>query len=151
MISGYSFASDPDRMPGSGLFEAMRLCLANGNVRKESIDLISAWGPGHKKIDAVEAEVLNRFFGERLQEIPTVSIKGAIGNPFAAAGAIQVGCAALGMREIFVPPTVNWEHPDPACRLNLSSRPRFVSTNHALINSHGLSGANSCILIKRCA
>lgn len=149
-VSGYSFATDPGDQPGEGLLEAMRLCLANAGAQRSDVELISAWGPGHRVIDAVEARVLREFFGDELARIPTVSIKGAIGNPFAAAGAIQAGCAALGLRESFIPPTVNWRHPDPACPLNLSALPRFMACKTALINSHGLSGTNSCLLLRRC-
>lgn len=149
-VSGYSFATDPAEELGLGLLEAIRLCLANAGMRPRDIDVINAWGPGHKVIDAVEARVLRQFFGDELDRIPVVSIKGAIGNPFAAAGAIQAGCVALGMRDDFIPPTVNWQHPDPACRLNLSAQPRFLPFKTALVNSHGLSGTNSCLLLQRC-
>ena len=142
-ISGYSFATDPVAEPGLGQLEAIRLCLANAGMRPRDIDVISAWGPGHKAIDAVEARVLRQFFGAEIDRILAVSIKGAIGNPFAAAGAI-------GMRDGFIPPTVNWLHPDPACRLNLSAQARFVPFATALVNSHGLSGTNSCLLLQRC-
>jgi 3-oxoacyl-[acyl-carrier-protein] synthase II len=149
-VSGYSFATDTISTPGAGWLEAVRRCLADANVRLADVDMISAWGPGHREIDAIEARVLRQFFGDALDEIPTVSIKGAIGNPFAAAGAIQVGCAALGMRESVVPPTVNWQHADPACRLNLSASVRYMPSTTALISSHGLSGTNSCLLIRQC-
>jgi 3-oxoacyl-[acyl-carrier-protein] synthase II len=149
-IDGYSYATDGAGQTGQGLLEAVRLCLANANARASEVDMINAWGPGHREIDAVEAAVLREYFGERLDRIPTTSIKGAIGNPFAAAGAIQAGCAALGLRDGFLPPTVNWRHPDPACRLNLSASARFMSFSTALIDSHGLSGTNSCLLLRRC-
>jgi 3-oxoacyl-(acyl-carrier-protein) synthase len=149
-VSGYAFATDTANAPGAGWLESVRLCMANGNARASEVDLISAWGPGHRSIDALEARVLRNFFGDLVDEIPTVSIKGAIGNPFAAAGAIQVGCAALGMRESTVPPTVNWQHVDPACRLNLSAHARFLPSSAALISSHGLSGTNSCLLLRKC-
>jgi len=149
-VTGYSFATDLQARPGEGLEMAVRLCLANGSARAREVEAISAWGPGHSEIDAIEAAVLNRVFGLEARRIPTVSIKGAIGNPFAAAGAIQVGCAALGMQQCFIPPTVNWLHPDPACALNLSAQPRYMPFRLALVNSHGLSGTNSSILLQRC-
>lgn len=149
-VSGYAFASDSNTVPGEGMIDAIRLCLANAGIRGSDVDMISAWGPGHREIDAVEANVLRSFFGADIDDIPTVSIKGSIGNPFAAAGAIQTGCAALGMRSSFIPPTVNWQHPDPACRLKLSSSARFGCFSTALINSHGLTGTNSCLLLQRC-
>jgi 3-oxoacyl-(acyl-carrier-protein) synthase len=149
-VTGYSFATDSGASPGQGLLTAIRLCLANAAVRPHEIDMINAWGPGHREIDAIEARVLREVFGNHLDRIPAVSIKGAIGNPFAAAGAIQIGCAALGLRDSFVPPTVNWMRPDPACRLNLSASPRFMPFQRALVNSHGISGTNSSILLENC-
>lgn len=149
-VSGYAFASDPINQLGLGLYEAIKHCTANAQLRAAEIDSISAWGPGHRKIDAIEVESLRRYFGADLDRIPAVSIKGAIGNPFAAAGAIQVGCAALGMRLGFMPPTANWTHPDPECRLNLSADTRLISAQSALINSHGISGTNSCLVLQKC-
>jgi 3-oxoacyl-(acyl-carrier-protein) synthase len=93
---------------------------------------------------------LRQTLGSEIDRIPVASIKGAIGNPFAAAGAIQVGCAALGQQGSFIPPTVNWRHPDPACRLNLSASARFIPHRMSLVDSHGLSGTNSSLLLQRC-
>ena len=148
-VSGYGYASDPSAAPCFGMMESMRLALANSGLRPGQIECISAWGPGHKVLDAAEAHMLGEFFGPDLPAIPAVSLKGAVGNPLGAAGAIQVGCAALGIRHGAVPPTVNWEHADPACRLNLSAKPRFIAHNNALINAHGLSGTNACLILTR--
>lgn len=149
-VAGYSFATDPVDSPGRGMYGALSLCLANAGIRPSQVDMISAWGPGHREIDAVEAGVLRELFREDIDRIPAVSIKGSIGNPFAAAGAIQAACAALGIRESFIPPTVNWLYPDPDCRLNLSAHARFLPISTALINSHGLSGTNAALALSRC-
>lgn len=148
-VDGYAYASDPLDNAGGGLGDAIKLALANANVHPEQIEAISAWGPGHKIIDAAEAQALVRVFREALDSIPAVSIKGAIGNPLGAGGAIQVGCAALGLREGAIPPTVNWQFPDPACPLNLSARARYIPHRTALVNAHGLSGTNTCLVLAR--
>jgi 3-oxoacyl-[acyl-carrier-protein] synthase II len=148
-ISGYAFATDPRIDPGSGLLEAMRLCAANARLSRSDIEMVSAWGPGHKVIDGVESRALNEFRGGAAHNIPVVSIKGTLGNPFGAGGAIQLGCTALCMKEAFVPPTVNWSHPDPSCVLNLASHVRNISFSSALVNSHGLSGTNSCLILQK--
>ncbi len=146
-IGGYGFSSDPDSKPGSGILAAASLSIANARLRARDIEVISAWGPGHRSIDRIEADVLGTLFGHHLQSIPALSIKGAIGNPLAAAGPIQVIAAVLGFRERMIPPTVNWCYPDPACPLNLSSAARYVETGTALINAHGISGMNSCLVL----
>ncbi len=149
-VKGYSSASEDESNLGAGMSRAITESLANARTRPEEIDLINAWGPGHRIIDAVESSVLAGVFGRHLPEIPTTSIKGAIGNPLGAAGAIQAGSVALSLRYGEVPPTVNWEFPDPECPLNLSREPRFIDARKAIVNSHGLSGANACLVLERC-
>jgi 3-oxoacyl-(acyl-carrier-protein) synthase len=148
-VAGYAFASDPLLQPGVGMQLAMQLALANARLRMRQVECISAWGPGHRLIDEAEAQALVAIFGETLKSIPTVSIKGAIGNPLGAAGAIQAGCAALGLQQSMVPPTVNWQMPDPACPLALSARALFVNHGTVLVNAHGLSGTNTCLILNR--
>lgn len=148
-IEGYSYVSDHSGRLCGGMLEAMRSAVANSSMRPSQVDAVSAWGPGHKELDAAEAQVLAEFLGAGLSEIPVYSIKGAIGNPLGASGAIQVGCAALGVRAGFIPPTVNWVYPDPSCSLNLSSRPRYFEHSTVLVNSHGLSQTNACLLLSR--
>jgi 3-oxoacyl-[acyl-carrier-protein] synthase II len=148
-VEGHGYASDTLDAPCSGLREAMRVAVGNSGHRFSDIEAISAWGPGHKVLDAAEALVMRHFFAQHIDTIPVMSLKGAIGNPLGAAGAIQAGCAALGLLEGCLPPTVNWEHPDPSCLLNLSSKVRFIAHRNILINAHGLSGTNACLLLTR--
>lgn len=149
-IEGYSFVTDTlGGEAGNGLYEAMQIALANAAIHPREVDCVNAWGPGHRVIDQAEARAVARLFGEHAREIATVSIKGAIGNPLGAAGAIQTACAALALQHGVIPPTVNWEHPDPACPLNLSSRARITAHRTTVVNSHGLSGTNACLVVKR--
>jgi 3-oxoacyl-(acyl-carrier-protein) synthase len=148
-VEGYAYANDEDGVAGNGLAAAMKMALANAKCRATSVDFINAWGPGHAEIDRVEADCLCRLFGDRLRLIPAVSLKGAIGNPLAAAGSIQVASAALSLRTGRIPPTVNWETPDPECPLNLSSRARDVGCSVALVNAHGLCGTNASMVLLR--
>lgn len=147
-ITGYAYANDTTEISGSGLIESMRMALANARCSPGSVDFVNAWGPGHEHIDRVEAQCLAEMFGSRLPEIATVSLKGAIGNPLGAAGAIQVASTALSFRTGIVPPTVNWETPDPDCALNLSNRPRHIQPHVALVNAHGLSGSNAAVVLE---
>lgn len=147
-ISGYGYANDASGLAGEGIADAARIALANAQRRPDEVDYICAWGPGHRSIDANEVTALQRIFGPRLPEICATSIKGAIGTPLAASGAIQVAATALSMQRGIVPPTVNWETPDPQCPLNLSSRPRYFTPQIAIVNAHGLSGSNSVIVLE---
>ena len=149
-ISGYAFASDRGDDLCSGLAVASRLALADARMRPSQVDVLNAWGPGHKLVDAGESRAMAGVFSRRLSEIPAVSIKGAIGNPLAGAPAIQVAAAVLGQRFGVIPPTVNWEYPDPACPLNLSSRSRSVAHAVTMVNAHGMAGVNSSLILERC-
>lgn len=149
-ILGFGHASDQNGNLCAGLGRAVKLAIANSNLTAASIDHISAWGPGHRQVDAAEAEILHEIFGSRLASIAAYSIKGAIGNPFAAAGAIQVAAAALGLRFGALPPTVNWNRRDPSCSLCLTNKVRWIDSEHAMINAHGVSGTNSCLILRKC-
>jgi 3-oxoacyl-(acyl-carrier-protein) synthase len=148
-ITGYGYSNDTNGVTASGISEAIRDALANACRRPEEVDYVNAWGPGHRTIDASEAFALKCQFGARLAEIPVSSIKGAIGTPLGASGAIQTASAALSLRHGLIPPTVNWEHPDPNCPLNLSSQARRLNPTITIINTHGLSGTNSCLVLEK--
>lgn len=148
-VDGYAFASDPPNMPGLGMTEAVDLALANARLKPHDIECVNAWGPGHRIIDAAESRALVQTLGAHLPSIPATSIKGAIGNPLGAGGAIQVASAALGLTNGGIPPTVNWQYPDPECPLNLCAKPRMIVHASSLVNSHGLSGTNACLILRR--
>ncbi len=148
-ITGYGFANDPNGVTALGIADAIELALFNARCRPKEVNYINAWGPGHRNIDANECSALGRAFGSHLQEIPAVSVKGAVGTALAAAGAIQTASTALSLCRGLLPPTVNWETPDPQCRLNLSAHMRHLSPKVALINAHGLSGSNSALILER--
>jgi len=149
-VRGYAYAQDENGDLCGGLGVAIRHALANAQLRPRDVEVINAWGPGHRIIDAAEVRALAGIFQEGLEEVPAVSIKGAVGNALAAAPAIQVASAVLAQAEGVIPPTVNWRHPDPECALNLSGLPRVVAHDVTLIDSHGLSGMNSSMVLERC-
>jgi len=148
-LTGYGYANDSTEYVGSGWRASMRMALANARRSPREIDFISAWGPGHREIDLREAQSLRGLFGDLLDYIPVASIKGAIGSPMAAAGAIQVASTVLTIRHGLVPPTVNWETPDPDCPLSLANTPRHLPVGRALVNGHGISGSNSSMVLER--
>ncbi len=147
-VTGYAYGNDEYGLPGNGLLHTMQMALANAARHPDEVDLINAWGPGHDVIDRAEALALSRVFGLRVSKIPAVSIKGAIGNPLGAAGAIQVGSTALSFRTGTLPPTVNWLTPDPECPLNLSAHSRDIGFRVAIVNAHGLSGTNASLVME---
>lgn len=148
-VTGYSYANDQDGQTALGLVPTVRQALANALRRPDEVDFVNAWGTGHRIIDANESSAMQQLFGERLAEIPVSSIKGAIGTALGASGPIQAASTVLSLLHDLLPPTVNWETPDPACPLNLSNQPRRLRVNIAVVNSHGLSGSNSALVLER--
>jgi 3-oxoacyl-(acyl-carrier-protein) synthase len=148
-VAGAARAWETAGHPWEVLGEALRLALGNAGVRPADIDCIHADGTGNKELDRAEAAALCAGFGERLASIPVVSIKGAVGNALGAAGAIQIGCAALGMRHSIIAPTVNWLYPDPSCPLNLSASSRLLATGTSLVIGRDPGGSVSCLILKQ--
>ncbi len=138
---------EPGDGPVTGLSHAIRRALANASIQPEAIDCIYAWGPGHSEVDRAEAACLAGIFGDRIGKIPAVSIKGAIGNPLAAAGTIQAASAVISLESGIIPPTVNWERKDPEILLNLSGATRHGRCSTVLVNSHGSSGPNTSVVL----
>lgn len=149
-IMGYGFANDDTDNLCGGMKAAGKLAAAEANIRLSEIEVISAWGPGHKLIDRGEAKAMRALFGANLDGMPTGSIKAAIGTPLGAAPAIQVAVAALGHRHRIIPPTINWDFPDPDCQFRLSNRSMAVNHDITLVNSHGLGSVNSSLILQRC-
>lgn len=152
-VIGYGKQRDLDTTrPGSGLEESMRLALANASRLPEDIDYISAYGPSHPILDAVEVKSIKRVFGPLAYSIPVSSIKGVTGNPLAAGGPFQVVSCALTIRDGLIPPTANYEVADPECDLDfVPGRARKAKVDCALVNVRGIGGSASSLVIERIA
>jgi 3-oxoacyl-(acyl-carrier-protein) synthase len=148
-ITGYGFANDYNGQTAMGLADAIQMALANATRRPSEVGFINAWGTGHRHIDVNESRALQKAFGSLLENIPVSSIKGAVGTALGASGPIQAASTVLSMLSGILPPTINWETPDPGCPLNLSSLPRRVRASVAIVNAHGLSGSNSALVLER--
>ena len=150
-IAGYGSWADPcDGEEGGGMARAMQLALANAGRRAEDVDHISAHGPGDPHMDALESRMIKQVFGRRAHQIPVTSIKGATGNPMGAGGVLQTIAAALSLRHGLVPPTANYEEPDPECDLDIVSRQaRRQAIRSVLVNTHGFGRGNSSMLLDR--
>lgn len=152
-ITGYATHGD-DFANGEvfGLAQSMRGALGCAGKNPEDIDYICAHGSGHPALDIVETDMIKRVFGQRAYGIPISSIKGVTGNPLSAAGPLQVITCGMIFRDNVIPPTANYEVPDPRCDLDYvprRSRKRRIDT--ALINVRGLGGGNSSLVVQRVA
>lgn len=150
-ISGHStlIDLDPDH-PGFGLEMTMRQALANACKRPATVDYICAHGPGHPVMDRNETRTIKQVFGPQAHRVPVSSIKGVTGNPLAAGGVFQIVACAMAIRDQTIPPTANLEKPDPECDLDfVPLTPRRAKLDTVLINSHGLGGGNSTLIVER--
>jgi 3-oxoacyl-[acyl-carrier-protein] synthase II len=150
-IIGYSKQRDLDpTVNGSGLEYSMKMALANAQRTIDDIDYISAYGTGHPVLDRVEVATIKRVFGDRSYSVPVSSIKGVTGNPLAAGGPFQLTACALAIRQQTIPPTANYETPDPNCDLDfVPNRRRKAKLNCAIINVRGLGGSASTMVVNR--
>jgi 3-oxoacyl-[acyl-carrier-protein] synthase II len=149
-IAGYGSCLDHDRsVPGSGWPASIRKALDDAGWAPAMVDSVSAWGPGHPLLDRIEAEALAEVLGCQSPHIPVYSIKGNIGNPLAAAGPLQVAAAIFSFRDGVVPPTANLEVPIPEASLDfVRGAARHSLPETALLNAHGVGGANVTLLLK---
>ncbi len=150
-IIGYGRWSEKEMtQPGVGFENAMKMCLKDAFLKPEMIDYISAHGPSDPFIDYYETVGIKRVFGENAYKIPVSSIKSMIGNPFSSGGVMQIIGVLLSLTENIIPPTINYEYPDPDCNLDYTpNKYRILNVDYCLINSHGFGGSNSSLIIKK--
>jgi len=150
-IAGHSSQADTfGSEPASGLAATMSMALANAGRTPDAVDYVSAHGPSDPRLDRNETACIKQVLGRRAYEIPVTSIKGVTGNPLAAAGPMQVIATCLAIQHELVPPTANYQHPDPECDLDyVGGRARKASVHCAIINNHGVGGTNGSMVLER--
>lgn len=150
IISAASHIDNASEDMFAGLAFAMRHAIADAGLAPSDIDYICAHGSGHPALDRAEVRIIKDLFGAHAYQIPVSSIKGAVGNPLAAAGPLQTIACALALRNGMIPPTANLTEPDPACDLDhVPGRGRRTEVNRILINAHGLGGGNTSLILQR--
>ncbi|MDA0990450.1 MAG: beta-ketoacyl-[acyl-carrier-protein] synthase family protein, partial [Verrucomicrobia bacterium] len=149
LVGHGSMIDRPGSLPGSGMFNAMQLALENSGRYAHEVEYINAHGPSDPVLDVMESRSIKQVLGERAYRVPVSSIKGATGNPLAAAGPLQVCACVLAMTHHLLPPTANYREPDPECDLDyVPNTPRPYPLKRALVNGHGMGGINSSLLLE---
>lgn len=135
---------------GHGIALAMNKALRRADLERNQIDYINAHGPGTPLGDRVESRAIRDVFGDHADKLMVSSIKSMIGHPMGAAGAIEAIVALLSCANGIVPPTINYEHPDPDCDLDyVPNEARSAEVRYAMSTSVGLGGHNSAIIFAR--
>ena len=149
--AGWSFDAFNDTAPDSEQQAvAMRRAIGKAGLSPQDIDYINAHGTSTKLNDSTETEAVKKVFGKRAYEIPVSSNKSMIGHLACAAGALQAISNVLVIQEGIIPPTINYETPDPECDLDyVPNKARKKKVDTCLSNSFGMGGQNCCLIIKR--
>jgi 3-oxoacyl-[acyl-carrier-protein] synthase II len=150
-ILGYGISCDAHHMTAShvdGIERVIRKALKESDIGEDEIDYINPHGTGTQSNDRTECAAIKRIFKERYKTIPISSIKSMLGHTMGAASAIEVLTCCLVVKENIIPPTINFETPDPECDIDcVPNRAKIKKVNIALNNGFAFGGNNSCLVI----
>ncbi len=139
--------SKPDGSPAIG---AVKAALSDAGLGENGIAYVNAHGTSTPENDKMEHLSLSTVFGERMRTTPISSNKSMIGHTLSAAGAIEAAFSLLTIREGVIPPTINYDNPDPAIELDVvPNRKRDADVATVLSNSFGFGGQNTCLVMAR--
>ncbi len=154
-IVGYGAAGDAHHMTsppedGRGEFLAIGACLKEAKVLAESVDYLNAHGTSTPTGDTSETIAIKRAFGNHAEKLRISSTKSMTGHLLGAAGGIELIASALALNHGVVPPTINYEEPDPQCDLNYTPNEAVeADLTYAMSASNGFGGHNACLLIRK--
>jgi 3-oxoacyl-[acyl-carrier-protein] synthase II len=154
-IAGYGNTADAHHMTspapgGEGGARAMRAALASGGLNPEDISYINAHGTSTPQGDVCETQAVKTVFGDHARHLAVSSTKGATGHMLGAAGSVEMAVCCKALETNIVPPTINYETPDPDCDLDyVPNEPREMEVNAIANNSFGFGGHNACLVAKK--
>ena len=139
--------SKPD---GSPAIAAVRAALKDAGMSQDEIAYVNAHGTSTPENDKMEHLSLSTIFGERIRDVPISSNKSMIGHTLSAAGAIEAAFSIMTMRQGVIPPTINYDNPDPAIDLDVVPNvKRTADVSSTISNSFGFGGQNACLVLTR--
>ena len=154
-LTGYGTTDDAHHISapaenGAGAAMSMKLALENASLTLTDIGYINAHGTSTPLNDKSETAAIKSVFGEQAYKIPVSSTKSMTGHLLGASGAVEAVFSILAIREGIIPPTINYETPDPICDLDyVPNQPRKASPKHVMSNSFGFGGHNATLIISR--
>jgi 3-oxoacyl-[acyl-carrier-protein] synthase II len=154
-LAGYGMSSDAFHMTspspgGEGAVRCMAQALRTAGLAPEDIDYINAHGTSTEANDANETAAIKTLFGEHARSLNISSTKSMTGHLLGAAGGVEAVFTVMAIKTGVIPPTINYENPDPACDLNYTPNQSVQRpVRAALSNSFGFGGTNGCIAFKR--
>ncbi|MBU3911863.1 MAG: beta-ketoacyl-ACP synthase II [Candidatus Omnitrophica bacterium] len=154
-VSGYGMTGDGYHMTapdpsGEGAARCMANALKHGNMKPGDVTYINAHGTSTQLNDKTETLAIKKVFGEYARKIAVSSTKSVTGHMLGAAGGVEFVACCLAMENSIIPPTMNYETPDPECDLDyVPNKARQAKINVALSNSLGFGGHNATICLKK--
>jgi len=154
-VIGYGASADAFHITapapgGEGAARCMQQAIADAGIAPTDIEYINAHGTATQYNDASESQAIHRVFGEHATKLAVSSTKSMIGHTLGAAGGIEAIYTLLALARGRLPPTINYEEPDPACDLDyVPNLARASDARVALSNSFGFGGANACLVFRR--
>ncbi len=154
-ISGYGMSGDAYHITatspgGEGAARCMQMALEDAGIGPKEIDYINAHGTSTEYNDIAETQAIKSVFGEHAYRLAISSNKSMIGHLLGAAGAVEAAATVLSIRDGLIPPTINYEYPDPECDLDyVPNRSRKAEIRYGLSNSFGFGGTNASLIFKR--
>jgi len=154
-IAGYGITSDAYHMSapapdGEGAARAMAAALRDAKLNPDQIDYINAHGTSTSVGDKCETAAVKTVFGDHARKLAISSTKSMTGHLLGASGAVETAICALALRDQIVPPTINYEEPDPECDLDyVPNKARQMKVDICLNNSLGFGGHNAAIIVKK--
>jgi 3-oxoacyl-[acyl-carrier-protein] synthase II len=138
---------DPD---GKGVSLCMQRAIADAGLTPGDVNYINAHGTSTPYNDKFETLAIKTLFGDHAKKLAISSTKSMIGHTLGAAGAIEAIITALAVKHDILPPTINYQTPDPECDLDyVPNVPRNATVNVAMSNSFGFGGTNGCVVLKK--
>jgi 3-oxoacyl-[acyl-carrier-protein] synthase II len=135
---------------GEGAARCMRLALKDAGIAPTDIDYINAHGTSTEYNDANETQAIKKVFGEQAFKLAVSSTKSMTGHLLGAAGAVEGVFSVLTLQHGIIPPTINYENPDPECDLDyVPNQARRADVRVVLSNSFGFGGTNACVIFRR--
>ncbi len=154
-IVGYGMSGDayhvsaPDET-ASGAIRVMNRAIKDAGITPDKIGYLNAHGTSTPYNDKFETLAIKQVFGESVNNLAVSSTKSMTGHALGAAGGIEAVFSILAINENTLPPTINYENPDPDCDLDyVPNEPRHKEIDFALSNSFGFGGTNACLIFKR--
>ena len=154
-VLGYGISCDAHHMTaahpqGEGAVRAMAMALKDSGIGIENVDYISAHGTGTPTNDRAESIAVRTLFGPRADQVPVSSIKSMIGHTMGAASAVEAAACALALDTGMLPPTINYEEPDPECDLDyIPNQARQARPRAVLNNAYAFGGNNASLCLAR--